>query len=372
MPTWERWSREPASLGWQARSMFGGLMLGFAALASCQAWAQAASPQDEAKLYELAKQEKELVWYSTNGLDESNGIGADFQAKYPGVQVRVVRIVGSQQYQRFLSETNAKQYIADILNVSDKPLFTSLKDEGHIAEWKIPTYDRLPPQYRIGNHIYAFQTTILALMYNKNKVTDEEAKLLESSWKAILDPRFKGRFTVITQKCGMCYAAIHLFRDPKMSDQYPADMLTQIAAQKPVVFNDMFAAIDRVIAGEKDFTFWSWEAVSSTKLAQGAPIRWLYPKPTPAFPNNWFAISQYAPHPNASRLFLNWLGSEDGSRSLQIRFGAAPSLSGVPDVRAFRNESWYHPPAQLYEVDFERWEKNYANDMDSWIKAITN
>lgn len=349
-----------------------GLGAALGAALSGAALAQAAPETDSAALYEAAKAEGSLVWYTTNALDLSNALADYFEQQYPGVSVDVSRYIGTEQYQRYLQETEAGQNIADIVNISDKPLITSLVEEGYLAEWKVPTFDRFPEQFRIENHVYSPNKTIAAIIYNTNNVTEEEAALLESGWQNILDPRFKGRFAVTTQKNGLVYSGIHMMLDPALSSTFPPDFFDQLKAQEPAIYNDVLNPVDRVVVGESDFSFWSWDGIAAAKLAAGAPIRWVYPKPTPAFPNNWFAISATAPHPNAARLFLNWLTSDEGAVALQQTLGNATSLEGVPDQRAFTTESWFRPMSDPYSVDFARWERDYQADFDRWIAALGN
>ncbi|MEP9378665.1 extracellular solute-binding protein [Aquabacter sp. CN5-332] len=326
-------------------------------------------PSDTAKLYEAAKKEGKIVWYITTPLDAMNAIAAKFQERYPGISVQALRIVGVQQYQRFMQETQAKQYIADNLQLGDRPSVTALIDDKLLASWKVPTADRIPEAFRIGDYAYATHMTDNAIIYNVNKLTPEEVKIL-SDWKGVLDPRFKGRFAVTTQKCGSCYAPVHMFLDPKYKDIYGVEFLKKVAAQKPAVYSEVLVPVDRVVAGEQDFTFWSWEAAGIVKLQQGAPIRWIHPKPTPTYSNSWSAISAFAPHPNAARLFQNWLLSEEGATAFQQIYGAQTALGGVPDKRAVTKEPWYDPITEPYLVDTARWERDYDKDMNLWIKIL--
>jgi iron(III) transport system substrate-binding protein len=335
---------------------------------ACTAVAQDAA--DEAKLYEAAKSEGAIVWYVGGPLEGMNAIAAEFQKQYPGLKVQTLRLVGVAQYQRFMDETGAKKYIADVLQNTDYPSMVSLVDDGHIAEWKIPTFDRVPEQFRIKDFAYAEYSSTSAIIYNVNKVTPEEAKLLETGWEAALDPRFKGRFSVSAMKCGVCYAPIHLFLDPKYKDRYGPDFLKQLAAGQGASYSEVLVAIDRVIAGEHDFTLWGWDGAGSVKLLEGAPIRWVYPRPTPRFGNSWLGISKYAPHPNASRLFLDWLMGDKGAMAMERVYGAETTLSGVPDQRAYTKEPWYHPPVEVYDIDWHRWDANYHKDMDLWATAL--
>lgn len=327
-------------------------------------------PAAEAALYEMAKSEGSLVWYSGGALDTTKAMATAFQKKYPGVQVEVLRLPGASQYQRFMEEVAAGHDIADILWLSDHPSMVALVDDGMVAEWKIPTHDRFDPRYLMGQSAYAFNRVDSVIIYNENLVTEEEAALLQADWRNVLDPRFTSRFAVTSAKCGACYAPISLFLDPAQAKTYPEDFLEQVGAQKPAVYGDFIAMVDRVVAGEKDFAYWSFESIAATRRAQGAPVRWVYPQPTPAFPSTWMAISATAPHPAAARLFLNWMGSEDGALSLQRDYYSKPTLQGVEDSRSFVSEDWYQPPAELYEVDFENWPERYETDMARWVKAI--
>lgn len=340
-----------------------------AALFPTLAFAQS-YPTDEAKLYEAAKKEGTLVWYESGPIEPMKAVAAEFEKKYPGIKVEVLRIVGVQQYQRFMQEVQAKRHFVDVLHISDKPSMDTLITDGHVAEWKVPMHERFAPVFRIKNHAYANYTTDNAIIYNVNKVTPEEVKILESSWKGVLDPRFKGRFAVTNMKCGACYGAVHMFLDPKMKDEYGLDFLQKVAAQKPTVYAEVLVGLDRVIAGEHDFTFWTWEGIANTKWSQGAPIRWIRPSPTPDFGNSWQAVSKYAPHPNAARLFQNWSMSVEGAIVLQVKYGSATTLTGVPDERKVAKESWYKPIKQRYDVDFKRWDADYHRDMDLWAKVL--
>ena len=352
-------------------TLFTTLLATAALLAPLTATAQTLpDPKDEAKLYEAAKKEGKVVWYESAPLEPMQAIALAFEKKYPGIKVEVLRIVGVQQYQRFMQEVQAKQHNVDVLHISDQPSMVNLIEDGHIAEWKVPDHDRYPDAFRLKTHAYANYSTDNAIIYNVNKVSPEEVKLLESDWKAVLDPRFKGRFAVTSMKCGACYAGIHMFLDPKNKDKYGLEFLKQVAAQKPAVYSEVLVGLDRVIAGEHDFTYWTWEGIALTKWQQGAPIRWLHPKPTPTFGNSWQAVSKYAPHPNAARLFQNWSMSDEGALAIQNLYGSESSILGVKDQRPITREPWYKPVSEEYFVDFKRWDRDFHRDMDAWIGIL--
>jgi ABC-type Fe3+ transport system substrate-binding protein len=325
-------------------------------------------PADERSLYEAAKKEGTVVWYESAPLEPMKAIALEFEKKYPGIKVEVLRIAGVQQYQRFMEEVQAKRHNADVLAMSDQPSVVTLINDKHVADWKIPAHNKYPDANHIKTFAYANTNSDIAIVYNTNKVKPEEVELLRE-WKNILDPRFKGRFAVTTMKCGVCYAPIHMFLDSKMKGEYGEKFLRDIAAQGPVSYPDVIVALDRVVAGEQDFAL-SWEAPALTKWQQGAPIRWVFPKPIPSFPVSFQFVSPYAPHPNAARLFQNWSLGEEGAQAFQKLYGAPPILKGVADTRVIGKESWYKPAAETYSVDFDRWDRDFHKDMDGWIRIL--
>jgi ABC-type Fe3+ transport system substrate-binding protein len=368
------WPRDPIPLRTVLKKPLGTTLLACAmALATSAAPALAQAAQytaEEAQLYAAAKPEGTIVWYVGGPLEGMNAIAAEFQKEYPGLKVETMRLVGVLQYQRFMDETNAKKYLADVLQNTDYPSMEQLIEDGHIAEWKLPTFDRIPEQFRIKDFAYAQYSSTNAIVYNVNKVTPEEVAMLSQDWAAVLDPRFKGRFSVSPMKCGTCYAPIHMFMDPKFKDRFGPEFLKKIAAQQPASYSEVLVAIDRVVAGEQDFTLNGWEAAAAVKYLDGAPIRWVFPKPSPEFGNSWLGISKYAPHPNASRLFMNWLMGDKGAIAMERVYGSKSTLEGIPDSRPYIKAPWYKPPTEVYGVDWKRWGDNYHKDMDLWAATL--
>jgi ABC-type Fe3+ transport system substrate-binding protein len=219
---------------------------------------------------------------------------------------------------------------------------------------------------RLQESVYAAYVNDNIVVYNTNKVTPDEIAVLASGWRGLLDPRFKGRIAITDQKCGACYSAVHMFLDPKLKDQFGVAFLNNLASQKLAVYSDIVAVVDRVVAGEKDIGVWPAEGVAFTKFTDGAPIRWVRPKPTPVFGANWQGISKFAPHPNAARLFQTWSMSDEGVRSMELRYGGIATLAGWPDGRKVAKESWYPPITERYVPDWERWTLNFDADMATW------
>jgi iron(III) transport system substrate-binding protein len=326
-------------------------------------------PADEASLYAAAKNEGTVVWYVSGPLDAMKQMAGEFEKKYPGIQVQLLRLVGVAQYQKFLQETGAQQYLADILSISDQPSVADLAQQGDLADWKVPTDSRFPANMKVGTFAYAPYSNDNVIVYNPNKVTPDEVKLL-SSWKGLLDPRFKGRIAITDQTCGACYSAVNMFVDPKYQSEYGWTFLQALAAQQPTVYSDIVSVVDRVVVGEKDIGIWPAEGIPYLKWAQGAPIRWTHPNPNPVTGTNWSAISKFAPHPNAARLFQDWTLSEEGALDYEKIYGTVSNLTGLADDRSVSKQDWYQPIKQKYTPDMTRWTSDFGSDMERWAKML--
>ncbi len=328
-------------------------------------------PKDEAKLYEAAKKEGTLVWYGGAPADPMRLMANDFEAKYPGIKVEITRLVGVAQYQRYMQETNAKQYIVDLLHIGDRPSMVDLVENGYISEWKVPTYDRLPPDAKIKNHSYVAWIIDSAIAYNPNLVTPEEVKLLSGDYHGLLDPRFKGRLAITDQAAGGQIAVNQMFLSPKYRDEYGWPFLQKLAAQKLKIYNDVTIPVDRVVAGEQAITLFTSEGNTSGLFLRGAPIRWTHPKPVSAFGNTWFAVSKYATHPNAARLFINWIMSDEGARSVLTKYNGIPTLGGVKDDREVTKAPWYQPITERVTPDWDAWASGQTEkDFAAWVKLM--
>jgi ABC-type Fe3+ transport system substrate-binding protein len=327
------------------------------------------APSDEAALYEAAKKEGTLTWYVGMPPDVAKNVVGEFSKKYPGVNVETIRLVSVQQFQRFQQESQAGQGVADALYI-DSWSIVELSKAGFLADWVPPNADKLPPDARIGNYGYVQAYATSAIAYNANNVKPEEIEKLKT-WKGILDPVFKGRFAVSNQVCSSCYTPIHMWLDPKNQAEYGEKFMRDVAAQQPHVYAEINLAIDRVAAGEEDIVYCClWGALANARYVKGAPIRWIFPTPTPVAPESYIAVSALAPHPNAARLFMNWWISADGMHAQQKFFGDGGAIPGVPDEMPVVNESWYKPATDLYKLDQARWTANFASDMELWGKIL--
>src|SRR5215218_1922665 len=99
---------------------------------------RAAAPPAEAvtpALIEAAKKEGKVVYYTSIDLPLAEKIAKAFEAKYPGVAVRVERTGAERVFQRIGQEYSSRIYAVDVVNSSDAAHFIVWKREGILAPY---------------------------------------------------------------------------------------------------------------------------------------------------------------------------------------------------------------------------------------------
>src|SRR2546421_10566965 len=91
---------------------------------------RAAAPAAEAitpALIEAAKKEGKVVWYTSIDLAAAERIAKSFEAKFPGIPVRVERNGAERLFQRIGQEYSSNIHAVDVVNTSDA---------AHVIPWK--------------------------------------------------------------------------------------------------------------------------------------------------------------------------------------------------------------------------------------------
>src|SRR5258708_26082293 len=84
--------------------------------------ARAATPEPTAvtpALIAAARREGKAVWYAAMDLPVAEHVARGFEAKYPGIAVRIERTGSERQFQRLAQEYAANIHAADVIHASD-------------------------------------------------------------------------------------------------------------------------------------------------------------------------------------------------------------------------------------------------------------
>ena len=193
-----------------------------------------------------------------------------------------------------------------------------------VTKWWEGKHQYMDPE---GSHIFVFVGSVDMpnLFYNKNLVDPNEFKsywdVIKAKWRGkivAVDPRQPGRPRV---------GARILYNLPDLGEKF----LTRLFSEMDVALSrDDRQALDWLAVGKYALCLFCGNIEAAR--AQGLPVeefetyRW---KETPAISsgsNGSIALMNQAPHPNAARVFINWLLSRDGQVSFQKVMNSADLL----------------------------------------------
>ncbi len=262
----------------------------------------------DAALIEAARKEGHAVWYTSQIVDQFARPAAQaFEAKY-GVKIDLIRADSNEVALRILNEGRAGKVLADVFDGT--AAVASLKKAGLVARWTPEGAKRLPADtvdqegYWVGTNLY-----VLTPGYN----TDLVARGTEpKTYADLLDPKWKGKMawnaTPTPSGVGGFVGVVMTEMGDDKGKAYLALLAKQNIAGLEVAARQV---LDQVIAGEYSIALNIFNNHAVISAAKGAPSAWIPLNPSMAV-LSVASLTKDAPHPNAGKLFLEFLVSPEG------------------------------------------------------------
>ncbi len=262
---------------------------------------------DTAALEEAARKEGSVTWYIAQVDSETaEKMGRAFTAQYPGVKVSVIRTTGQVAYERLQQDLKNDAPQCDVFSTTDIGHMPALRKRNALANYVPENAAFISPAFKgLGEDGYSYPTTstLMLIIANTQKVKPEDAP---KNWTDLLDPKWKGR--VAFGHPGFSgYVGVWTVQMRKM---YGWQYFEKLAANKPRIGRSGNDPISLLNAGECVVAL---GPLSTTLLSadKGNPIQVIYPTDGSVLCVGPSAVMASAPHPNAARLFMNWLLSRD-------------------------------------------------------------
>ena len=288
---------------------------------------------------------------------------AEFNKLFPFVRITDFPLAGGALI-RYTAEARAERYIADIVQSSDLGLVEETDNQGLVTHYEISSAKAIPEQYVKKGVYYPFGLSVLNIAYNSDLVSEADAAVLQT-WDGILDPRWKGKLGILRYGLG---GAINLPLYWAWKEKGKG-FWDKLFAQQPLTFGGMAAAAERIAAGGYSVHLFANDTIFFDLQRKGAPLRWKYPEPSLALSNIQF-MAKNPPHPNAAKLWLEWIASQHGQRVLMNEIGTYSARTDLKDERPFVKESWYKAPMAFYKYDWTEIAKERAVLQQQWDSAM--
>jgi len=300
--------------------------------------ATAITPQ----LIEAAKKEGRVVWYTSVDLPLAEKIGKSFEAKFPGVAVRVERSGAERVFQRIGQEYGSNIHACDVVNSSDAAHSIVWKKNGMLEAFVPEDVAKFyPAEHKDPDGMFAsFRVWVSIIAYNTNLVKKEEAP---KSFADLLDPKWKGKIV----KAHPGYSGTIMTATYQMQRDLGWSFFEKLAAQNVMQVQSSADPPKRLALGERavmaDGNEYNIFQISET----GGPVAPVYAtegSPLIVGPTGMFKA---APNPNAAKLFTAYSFTPEcqqliidvgGLRSMHPQTKEKPGRTPFKDIKVMKDD----------------------------------
>lgn len=298
------------------------LLCAASALADAPSMARAA----DAALYQAARQEGEVVWYTALIVTQAvRPLIAAFNKKYPGINVRYARADSGPTAIKIMAEARAGRVQSDVFDGIDAT--PPLVEAGLVEPYVPSDANKYPPELKDPTGRWnALVLYFLTPAINTDLVPKQDIPGMPQD---LLDRKWKGKIAWST--AAAAGAAVYVGAALRgMGEQNGMAFLKALSKQDIVNLDATNRAIlDQVILGEYPIALNIFNHHAVLSARKGAPVAWLRLAPIAGLLHS-VGLTKNAPHPNAGRLLIDFLTSGEGQGTL----ADAEYLPAMPSVAA--------------------------------------
>jgi iron(III) transport system substrate-binding protein len=254
------------------------------------------------QVVEAARKEGTVVFYSAAvGAPATAKIQAAFKSRY-GITMEVLQARSSELTERIRTEQVSGKHFGDVSHNG------ASVTERQLGEGVFVPYGSLPGAARIAAPLTTDGTRIpVYVIHFGILVNTELVKPADEpkSWSDLLDPKWKGK--ILSDDMRALGSGSALFM--ATYEKFGRDFHARLAAQKPEFTRDVRGSQRRIARGE--YPLFIPFNVADILTLRGLPVKSIVPKEGAVYVVFDCAILKGAPHPNAARLLLEFMLSEE-------------------------------------------------------------
>src|ERR1700736_3343606 len=277
-------------------------------------------------LIEAARAEGKVSYYSALELNVAEKLGKAFEAKYPGIAVRVERSGAERIYQRIGQEQSSHINAVDVANSTDPAHYLDWKRNDWLAAY-VPddVAQHFPADQVDADGMYATSCAwIEAIGYNTDLVKREDAP---KSYADLLDPKWQGKIV----KGHPGYSGAIMTATFVLARDLGWPYLEKLARQKVMQVQSAADPPKKILLGERAVMADGNDYNLLLLKDQGRPVETVYAtegSPLIIVPSGIF---RGAPNPNAARLFQSFFFSAETQQMMVDVFAHRSFHAGVKE-----------------------------------------
>jgi iron(III) transport system substrate-binding protein len=255
-------------------------------------------------LVEAAKREGQVVYYASMNLSEANALIAEFEKRYPFINVKLNRTGSEKLLTKVMTEHRAKKLSADVIQTVEFSMHLFGR-RGVLAHYVPPENAQYPSAFKEEG----FWTTVYynpyVIAYNTRFV---QPVAVPKTYEDLLDPKWKGKMLMEGTKADWFAGMLQI-----MGQERGLKYMRDLARQHPSPREGHELLAQLVAAGEGQIDVNIPIASVERMKEKGAPIDWTAVGPAPAIMVG-IGISAQAEHPNAAKLYTDFVLSREGQK----------------------------------------------------------
>lgn len=291
------------------------------------ALAQPKNPEWERTL-DAAKREGRVVVSIPTSAELRKEFETGFQKAFPGIELELSVARGASNINKIVEEHNAGLRTIDLHIGGSTSIITGLL-ANNLLDPVLPAM--ILPEVRDTKHwwgghiwadnakkfIYGFTAYMTeTIWHNSTLVKPEEI----NSWDALLDPKWKGKIAILDPRSPGSGESTWAFLLRIKGEGY----LAKLAAQEMMVGRNLRQLGESVARGKHAISIGLSYYTYQPFIKAGLPV-----KPISTIKEGYYAASgsgnvvllKNPPHPNATKVFLNWLLTKEGQAGLTKALG---------------------------------------------------
>ena len=270
----------------------------------CLIWVLIANSVTSAQgLIDGARKEGQVVFYASMEAPSAQRLTAAFERKHPYIKVESTRIGSERMATRLIAEAQARKVRADVVHQSAFDFYGVLQ-KGLFDNYLSPERAAIPAEYRDDKGLWVMASaTLNVIAYNKKMVAAADTP--KSFWD-LTGAKWKGQLLMDDNESKWMAGMMQYYGEAKT-----LELLRMLAAQD-IQFRTGHSSIQTLLAaGERAAVVVAFANGVDRLKKDGAPIEWIAPEPVIGLTFGT-AVVKDAPHPNAARLFNDFLLSREG------------------------------------------------------------
>ncbi|MBF8265703.1 MAG: Ferric transporter ATP-binding subunit [Dehalococcoidia bacterium] len=321
-----------------------------------------------AKVIDAAKQEGSLTIYSITLTGDIGIATAKAFKDRTGITLDVISGRGAAFIERIKTETRIGQMVGDILESSVQLDFTLKATDGTVSTLDIPVLREKgvwrvePLSTDAEGHILNHKSYYLSPWVNTNLIkSGQEPK----SYRDLAKPEWKGKILMSDPSVsGSGYDVLVTMVNRGYLDN---DYVKSLGGQGIKFASGTLDVVRALAKGDEAFGFAATDSDAASFLAEGAPIKAIAMEEGTLATPSAMARVKNGPHPNASKVFLNWILGAEG----QTVFSKGARLASVrSDVQDFRHPAAVVEPKRLIVYTGQDTEKVAKAFQDKWLVEL--